>query len=128
MSSGAASLLAWTGAAGCALAAVSLWGTGALGQARAATAADLAALAGADAVAVGDPAPCAVAEAVAARNSAELISCTRQGDDVLVETGVDAAPLPPATARARAGPAPHDPQVPRHGRAEGRQVKPDTSP
>lgn len=91
---------------------------------RAATAADLAALAGADALrglqmpaadsppAAGIPAAasgdaCGVAGEVAARNNAFLRTCTvnAETDTLTVETEVNVPALPvPATARARAGP------------------------
>ncbi|UWX96674.1 flp pilus-assembly TadE/G-like family protein [Arthrobacter zhaoxinii] len=86
---------------------------------RAATAADLAALAGADTLrglqlpAAGDPPgaasgdACGVAGEVAARNNAFLRACTvnPETDTLTVETEVDVPVLPvPATARARAGP------------------------
>lgn len=82
-----------------------------VGSAKAATAADLAALAGADAardLIVGEP--CAVATEVATRNHAVLVNCSVSGaeaDIVDVQTRVDLpAPLGPASARARAGPPP----------------------
>ncbi|MCT1431490.1 hypothetical protein M3G50_12135 [Brachybacterium muris] len=106
MSTGAASALAWTGAATAVIAGASLLGTGMLAQARAATAADLAALAAADAMAVGSASPCAVAEDAARRNGARLISCVEHGDEVVVHIRVDASVLPAVDAAARAGPAP----------------------
>ena len=77
---------------------------------RAATAADLAALAGADAargLRSGDP--CAVAGEVAARNGASVTGCTVEtGEQTLqVETAVPVPLLPwTAAGRARAGPPP----------------------
>ena len=74
-----------------------------------AAAADLAALAGADAlrgVSAGDP--CAVAAAVAARHEALLISCS-EGSDQSVEVrtqSIARTVLGSATGRARAGPPP----------------------
>jgi secretion/DNA translocation related TadE-like protein len=74
-----------------------------------AAAADLAALAAADAlrgVSAGEP--CAVAAAVAARHDARLISC-REGGDQSVEVRTHSTArsvLGPATGRARAGPPP----------------------
>ncbi len=106
MSTGVASVLAWTGAATTMVASLSLLGTGVIAQSRAATAADLASLAGADAVAVAHGHPCAVAAEVAARNGAHLLRCEQRDWDVLVTVEVDAAPLPAATARSRAGPGP----------------------
>lgn len=106
MSTGAASTLAWTGAATAVIAGASLLGGGMLAQAQAASAADLAALAAADALAAGTAAPCPVAIEAASRNGARLTSCDVQGDDVLVQVQVDATPLPAVGASARAGPAP----------------------
>ena len=108
MSSGAASVLAWTGAATAVVGGLSLLGVGTLAQSRAATAADLASLAGADALAAAHAQPCAVAVETAARNGAVLRRCELRDWDVLVEVQVDAAPLPSATARSRAGPGPAD--------------------
>ncbi len=86
---------------------------------RAATAADLAALAGADALRGLEPLSgeagtgagmgdgCAAARKTAARNEARLTSCTadRERGTVTVEAEVRTPALPaPATARARAGP------------------------
>jgi len=78
---------------------------------RAATAADLAALAGADAargLAVGDP--CRVAADVVARHNAQLASCTIEGQPgtiVEVRTAIAVPGLPwQARGRARAGPPP----------------------
>lgn len=74
-----------------------------------AAAADLAALAGADAlrgVSAGDP--CAVAAAVAARHEARLISCS-EGSNQSVEVrtqSIARTVLGSATGRARAGPPP----------------------
>ncbi|MFC7375249.1 Rv3654c family TadE-like protein [Brachybacterium sp. GCM10030267] len=108
MSTGAAGVLAWTGATTAALAGLSLLGTGLLAQSRAATAADLASLAGADALAAASGEPCAVAAEAASRNGAQLTSCEQREWDVVVQVQVDASPLPAATARARAGPGPAD--------------------
>ncbi len=73
------------------------------------SAADLAALAGAAALARGDD-PCAAATSVAAANGAVAVSCAPDGRDVRVTAEVagprwlgQAADL---TAEARAGPAP----------------------
>lgn len=77
---------------------------------RAATAADLAALAAADTVRelrTGDP--CSVAGEVAVRNGAALTACLVSAGDrsVQVETEVSVPLLPfPATGLARAGPPP----------------------
>lgn len=76
---------------------------------RAATAADLAALAGADAlrgITTGEP--CALAAEVAARHAALLLSCAEgpgQTLEVRTELG-ERSVLGPATGRARAGPPP----------------------
>lgn len=77
---------------------------------RAATAADLSALAAADTLRglrTGDP--CTVAAEVATRNGAELASCTPESADqsvqVATEVAVPLLPLP-ATGQARAGPPP----------------------
>ena len=76
---------------------------------RAAAAADLAALAAADALrglTVGDP--CAVAADVAARHAASVVSCTEgAGQTVEVRTELEARTmLGAATGHARAGPPP----------------------
>ncbi|WP_318241864.1 Rv3654c family TadE-like protein [Arthrobacter pullicola] len=80
-----------------------------VGAARAGAAADLAALAGADAVRAlraGDP--CTVAAEVVARNGAELISCAPDTGtrSITVEVASSAGRLLPwpSSARARAGP------------------------
>ena len=88
------------------MAGAGLLGSGMLAQSRAATAADLAALAAADSLAIGGSAPCQVASEVAARNDAALTSCQVQGQDVLVRVEVTASALPVVGARARAGPSP----------------------
>ena len=81
-----------------------------VGGARAGTAANLAALAGADALRglrTGDA--CAVAAAVAARNHAEVAHCIPEREEGTVTVRVHAAGplLPwPASAEARAGPPP----------------------
>lgn len=108
MSTGAAGVLAWTGAAAAVVAGLSLLGTGTLAHSRAATAADLAALAGADSMAAGGGEPCAIAAEAASRNGAQLLQCELREWDLLVQVQVEASPLPPATARARAGPGPAD--------------------
>jgi secretion/DNA translocation related TadE-like protein len=99
-------VLAWTGATTTVVAALALLGGGALARAEAETAADLASLAGADALAVAHPQPCAVASEVAARNGAVLTGCEQRERDVLVRVEVAADPLPAAVARSRAGPGP----------------------
>jgi secretion/DNA translocation related TadE-like protein len=76
-------------------------------RARAATAADLAALAGASHVVTGDP--CRAARRVASAQSAELDACRTDGWTVQVVARVRLhgalALFPPAEARARAGPS-----------------------
>ncbi|WP_153144007.1 Rv3654c family TadE-like protein [Nesterenkonia halophila] len=94
------------------LATVVLLGAAATGGARAARAADLAALAGADVargLAPGDP--CTVAEQVARRNGAELTACRvigADGTEVLVvvrrAVGGAAGETLEATGTSRAGP------------------------
>lgn len=77
-----------------------------------ATAADLGAIAGAQAQLAGSADPCARAAAVVAANAGHLVGCQVLMDDsvqveVEVEAGVRwAGLLRPANARARAGPAP----------------------
>lgn len=75
---------------------------------RAQSAADLAALAGADALADGGDA-CAAAGATAGANGADLTSCAVHGEDVVVEVRVTGPRWLGQTgdleARARAGPA-----------------------
>ncbi|MDP5227571.1 MULTISPECIES: Rv3654c family TadE-like protein [Arthrobacter] len=78
---------------------------------RAAAAADLAALAAADAArGLRDGEPCALASEIAGRNGARVDSCTVTGpeaDIVEVHTGIDGVlGLAHATGRARAGPPP----------------------
>jgi secretion/DNA translocation related TadE-like protein len=112
VSTGAAGVMAWSGAATAVVAGLTLLGAGALAQARAGTAADLASLAGADALAAASGSPCAVAAEAASRNDAQLLSCELRDWDVLVEVQVEATPLPPATAIARAGPGPAPADLP----------------
>lgn len=106
MSTGAAGVLAWTGAMTTAIAGLTLLGTGLLAQSRAETASDLASLAGADALAAASGDPCAVAAEAAVRNEATLVSCEVRDWDVLVRVEVDASPLGALGARSRAGPGP----------------------
>lgn len=101
-----ASALAWLGTTAVLVAALALLGQGAVAQARAATAADLSALAAADALAVGGAAPCAVAGDVSTANGATIASCTIAEQDVVVTVVVPAGVLPAAQATARAGPDP----------------------
>ncbi len=106
MSMSAAATTAWIGTATTAVLGLALLGSGVTAQARAATAADLAALAGADALAAAHPMPCVISQEAAARNSAQLTSCQVHGRDVVVAVAVEVDALPPQTARARAGPGP----------------------
>lgn len=106
MSTGGAAVLAWTGATTTMVAALALLCTVLLAQAQAETAADLASLAAADALAIASPAPCSIAAEVASRNGARLSDCAVDGEDVRVRVEVDASPLPPVGARSRAGPGP----------------------
>ncbi|MDO5662796.1 MAG: hypothetical protein Q4G40_08880 [Brachybacterium sp.] len=101
-----AGVLAWIGTTVTVLAALVLLGQGAVASARAASAADLAALASADALAVGTADPCVRARDIAERNGATLSACTVDGEEVRVEVRVEAGLLPPARALARAGPGP----------------------
>ncbi|WP_258073467.1 Rv3654c family TadE-like protein [Arthrobacter sp. 08Y14] len=82
----------------------------AVAASRAATAADLAALAAADTVReLRSGEPCVVAAEVAGRNGAVLAACTVEAGEqtVQVETRVPIPLLPqPATGHARAGPPP----------------------
>ena len=92
-----------------ALAAV-LLSAAVVGGARAGTAANLAALAGADALrGLRNGDACTTAAAVAARNQAEVALCTPDPEEGTVTVTVHAAAflLPwPASAEARAGPPP----------------------
>lgn len=86
----------------------------AVGAERAATSADLAALAGADAARGLVPGqPCDVALAVVNRHQATLVSCTINGADrdiVEIATSIELpGPWGTATGRARAGPPPQPP-------------------
>jgi secretion/DNA translocation related TadE-like protein len=90
---------------GTALAATTALGALVVRQ-QAMSAADAAALAGADAVSglvAGDV--CAVAESAASANDGSLISCTVDGSDVTVEVGVTWSGAV-ISARSRAGPPP----------------------
>lgn len=75
---------------------------------RAASAADLAALAGADALrGLTDGEPCAVAAVVAARHAAGVVSCLEgPGQTLEVRTQLGGSLLGPASGHARAGPPP----------------------
>jgi len=87
----------------CALGSVWLQsGRAGLARQRAETAADLAALAGAQAVARGDPSPCSAAGAAASANGAVLAGCSVTGGAVGVSVRVSRPT--PAVAAARAGP------------------------
>ncbi|WP_109507882.1 Rv3654c family TadE-like protein [Nocardioides speluncae] len=73
------------------------------------SAADLAALAGAQALQRGHD-PCAAAGRIAGANGASVRSCAVSGEDVVLEVTVAARSYagysPEVTGRARAGPAP----------------------
>ncbi len=93
------------------LAALVLLVQGAVGGSRAAAAADLAALAGADAArGLRDGDPCDVARGTARRHRAELLGCFRSGPGGVIVTVRTSVPvpgiLPAATGAARAGPPP----------------------
>src|SRR5699024_2814932 len=79
-----------SGAAIAVIGGLSLLGTGLLARSEAATAADLAALAGADALASAHGDPCAVAAETASRNDAALSGCELRDWDVLVTVQVEA--------------------------------------
>jgi secretion/DNA translocation related TadE-like protein len=106
MSTSGASVLAWTGTTTVVVTALALLGGGVLARSQAETAADLASLAGADALAAARPFPCQVAAEVAERNGARLTACEQREWDVLVRVEVEAGPLPAMEARSRAGPGP----------------------
>jgi secretion/DNA translocation related TadE-like protein len=74
----------------------------ALARQRAETAADLSALAGAQALARSGPAPCGAAAVAATANGGRLIACSIAGDAVTVAVSVSSRT--PAQAVARAGP------------------------
>ena len=75
---------------------------------RASVVADLAALAAADALLAGAPAPCVSAARVAHAQGGHLVQCRADVDEVHVVAQMPTGPLlaflPPARARARAGP------------------------
>ncbi|WP_104526331.1 Rv3654c family TadE-like protein [Blastococcus atacamensis] len=92
-------------------AAAVLVGLGMGARHRAATAADLAALAAAGRAVVGDPDPCAAAAGIAAANGAELVGCRLEpGAVVSVQVSVTVSlgrlGLHDSIGRARAGPVP----------------------
>lgn len=93
------------------LSVVVLFAQASVAASRAATAADLSALAAADAArGLRDGEPCVLAAEVALRHGARLTGCISEGDAghiVRVATEVDSVPaLPPASGQARAGPPP----------------------
>ena len=105
---GSATVLALAGVVAC-LTIAGMWlatGRAALARQRAETAADLAALAGAQSLVAGTAAPCAAAEAAAAANAGRLLSCSIAGHDVRVVVSVSA----PVAARAMARAGPQEPQ------------------
>lgn len=88
------------------LAALAVGGALVLRQAQAQSAADLSALAGAQALWESSSVPCAVAASVGEANGASVASCEVDGDDVQVLVRVDTG-LPvvaTVTKHARAGP------------------------
>ena len=96
------------------LSVVVLFAQASVAGSRAATAANLSALAGADAArGLRDGNPCAVAAEVASLQDARLTGCVIEGESghiVRISTEVDSIPaLPPASGRARAGPPSSDP-------------------
>lgn len=80
-----------------------------VGHRRAASAADLAALAGASALQRGG-AGCGAAASIAEENAARLVGCVTDGEVVTVRVSVDVPTLVRSSfevrSRARAGPAP----------------------
>ena len=105
---GSATVLALAGVMVC-LTIAGIWlaaGRAALARQRAETAADLAALAGAQSLALAAAAPCAAAGAAAAANSGRLLACSIAGDDVRVVVSVSA----PVAAQATAHAGPQEPQ------------------
>lgn len=100
---GSATVLVLAGVLACCVAG-GLWMTGgraALARQRAETAADLAALAGAQSLARFDATACGAASAAAEANDGHLVSCSIAGDAVTVVVSVS-RPMP-ARAVARAG-------------------------
>lgn len=96
------------------LSIVVLFAQASVAASRAATAADLSALAAADAArGLRDGSPCVIAAEVARHQNARLTGCSVEGESghiVQVHTEVDSIPaLPPASGRARAGPPPSVP-------------------
>jgi secretion/DNA translocation related TadE-like protein len=89
--------------------AVVLWSAVSTAHHRAATAADLAALSGAQAV-QSDEDPCATARRIAGKQGASLDSCTVSGEEVSVTAGVPvelgSLGRPVVRSTARAGPVP----------------------
>ena len=77
-------------------------GRAALARQRAETAADLAALAGAQSLARSDPLPCSAAGLAAAANGGRLVACAVIGDALAVSVSVSTPTS--AVAAARAGP------------------------
>jgi secretion/DNA translocation related TadE-like protein len=77
-------------------------GRAGLARQRAESAADLAALAGAQALARADPSPCGAAGIAASANGGQLIACAVAGDALTVSVSVSTPTR--ATSVARAGP------------------------
>jgi len=81
-------------------------GSAQLGRARAQSAADLGALAAAEALRSGGvPDPCQVAAQTVERNGATLVSCTDEGQGVMLVRAERNTVAGTASAQARAGPA-----------------------
>jgi secretion/DNA translocation related TadE-like protein len=103
-------LLGFAGVVLAAALTATVLGRALVARARAATAADLAALAAASVRLEGRPAACRTAADTARRNSARLVSCTWRGELVTVRVTAWARGLGPVPghrveALARAGPA-----------------------
>ncbi|MDK7742014.1 MULTISPECIES: Rv3654c family TadE-like protein [Helcobacillus] len=100
-----AAMLTWCSIASLLLALVVMLGQVHIAHARAQGAADLAALSGADAAAVGADG-CSTAAMIAHANGADVLSCSSDGQDVVIEVRLPAGRIGSARAIARAGPAP----------------------
>jgi secretion/DNA translocation related TadE-like protein len=101
-----AGVLAFLGTMLTVVAVLALLGRVLVLQASADRAADLSALAGADALAAASGEPCMIAAAAAQRNGAELTSCEVDAQDVVVRVRVGDGPVLSIDGVARAGPAP----------------------
>lgn len=96
--------------------AAALLGKAHVAHGRAESAADLAALAAAQALLDGSAEPCAIAAAIAARNAASVTACAIDGETVVVTAEVDVRlgplGLAAASGTARAGPVTDDSHPP----------------